>query len=118
MKTLTITAALIAALTGSLAASEAAAHARLLKSSPAESATVASPKALHLEFSEALEPRFSAVTLMTSAGKPVAVASKASGKVIDATPKAALAPGGYMVMWSIVSADGHKMKGQYLFNVK
>ena len=37
---------------------------------------------------------------------------------IDVTLKEALAPGGYMVRWHVVSADGHRMKGQYNFTVK
>ena len=48
----------------------------------------------------------------------MAVKSTAAGKAIDAPPKAALAPGAYMVMWRVLSADGHKMKGQYSFTVK
>ena len=44
---------------------------------------------------------------------------KANGKTVDATPKAALAPGQYMVMWYAVAADdGHKTNGDYNFTVK
>ena len=101
-----------------LFASAADAHTHLVKANPAANATVAPPKVLHLEFSEKLEPKFSGVELMKADGAAVAVTSTAAGKAIDAAPKAALAPGGYMVMWHVVSTDGHKMKGQYNFTVK
>lgn len=99
-------------------ASGAQAHAHLVKANPAENAAIAPTKAIHLEFSEKLEPKFSSVTLMKADGAAVAVTSKAGGKAIDGVLQAALPPGGYMVMWRAVSADGHKMTGQYNFTVK
>lgn len=99
----------------------AQAHAHLLKSSPAADATVAAPAALELSFSEKLEPKFSAVELMTAKGDGIEVTSAVDakdGKSIKAAPKAPLKPGAYMVMWRVVSADGHKMKGDYNFTVK
>ena len=104
-----------------LVATGAQAHAHLLKSNPAPDATVAAPAALELSFSEKLEPKFSAVALMSAKGDDVAVASAVDakdGKSIKAAPKAPLKPGGYRVMWHVVSADGHKMKGDYNFTVK
>jgi len=114
------TVALLAAMAAPalMVATGAQAHARLVKASPAGNAAIASPTTIHLEFSEKLEPKFSAVTLMKADGAPVAVASKAAGAVIDGTLAAPLAPGGYMVMWSVVAADGHKMTGQYNFTVR
>jgi len=100
-----------------LAATGAQAHAHLVISSPAASSAAAAPKALHLEFSEKLEPKFSKAEL-TKAGAPVAAKSVAKGKAIDVAPKAALTPGAYTVAWAVVSADGHKSKGDYSFTVK
>jgi hypothetical protein len=102
----------------SLVASTAWAHAHLLSSNPAKDATVAAPAAIHLEFSEGLEAKLSAATLMTAAGANVPVTTKVAGKAIDATPASKLAPGTYMVMWKVVSGDGHKMSGDYNFTVK
>lgn len=99
-------------------ASGAQAHAHLVKADPAENAAVAPLKAIHLEFSEKLEPKFSGVTLMKADGAAVPVTSKAGGKAIDGALQTPLAPGGYMVMWRVVSADGHKMTGQYNFTVR
>jgi methionine-rich copper-binding protein CopC len=100
-----------------LAATGAEAHAHLVKSVPAAASAGAAPKALHLEFSEKLEPKFSKAAL-TKGGVAVAAGSVAKGKAIDVSPKAALTAGAYSVAWSVVSADGHKSKGDYSFTVK
>lgn len=118
MKSRTFALLLAMAAPALMVASGAQAHARLVKATPLQNATVAAPKSIHLEFSEKVEPKFSTVTLMKANGAAVAVKSKADGKAIDGALAAPLAPGGYMVMWSLVSADGHKMKGQYNFTVK
>ncbi len=120
MKTKLRIVALLAALAAPalMPASGAQAHAHLVKADPAENAAIAPPKTLRLEFSEKLEPKFSAVTLMKADGAAVTVTSKAAGAAIDGALDAPLAPGGYMVMWHVLSADGHKMKGQYNFTVR
>lgn len=111
---------LVLAATGAmlLEASAAQAHAHLVKSNPAQDSATAPTKSLHLVFSERLEPKFSAIELMKADGAAVPVSSKAKGKAIDGTLPAPLAAGGYMVMWHVVSGDGHKIKGQYNFTVK
>ena len=101
-----------------LAAFSAQAHAHLVEAVPAENASVASTRALQLQFSEKLEPKFSGLELTKAGGAAVPVVSKAAGKTIRATAKAALAPGDYRVIWRVVSTDGHRMKGHYDFTVK
>ena len=101
-----------------LFATGAQAHAHLMKSEPAANAAVAAPSVLHLEFSEKLEPKFSGVEVMKASGGAVAVVGKVDGKLIDVSPKAALAPGGYKVLWHAVADDGHKSKGAFDFTVK
>ena len=101
-----------------LAATGAQAHAHLVKAAPAENATVAAPQTLNLQFSEKLEGKFSGADLMKADGTPVAVKSTAADKAITAVPAQPLTPGAYMVMWHVVSTDGHKMKGQYDFTVQ
>lgn len=120
MKICTLRAAVVSAAATPLLlmAFGAQAHAHLVKASPAANSSVHAPAALHLQFNEKLEPKFSGVSVMTGDGKAIGASSKVSAKAIDVTPKAALAPGPYMVMWHVVSADGHKMKGQYNFTVK
>lgn len=103
-----------------LAASQAQAHAHLVKAAPADASAVAAPKTVTLQFSEALEAKFSTITLKTAAGAETPAASTVGPdhKTLIATPKAALAPGAYRVVWKVVSADGHPMKGEYGFTVK
>jgi len=110
----------IAALAAPLAftATEAAAHAHLLKSDPAPNASVATPRKVSLEFSEKLEPKFSGADLTKAGGGAVAATSDVQGKILAVSPRTALAPGAYKVTWRVVSADGHKMKGDYSFTVK
>ncbi|MEO6338754.1 MAG: copper homeostasis periplasmic binding protein CopC [Caulobacteraceae bacterium] len=100
-----------------LTATQASAHAHLVTSTPAKDASVAAPKQLALSFSEKLEPKFSGIELMKADGAKVVVTSTVAGKAMSATPKAPLAPGSYMVMWHVVSTDGHRMKGDYAFTV-
>ena len=99
-------------------ATTASAHAHLHTSTPAQGATVAAPAALHLEFSEKLEAKFSGLDLKTAKGAAVPVTAKVSGAVIDAKPKARLAPGAYTADWHVLSVDGHKSSGQLSFTVK
>lgn len=104
----------------SMLAAQAQAHAHLVTSTPSAKADVAAPKQIALTFSEKLEPKFSAADLMKADGSMVAVTSAVSGKAkkgVMVMPKAPLTPGSYMVMWHVVSADGHKSKGDYNFTV-
>ena len=101
-----------------LTAFGAQAHAHLVKATPAANSAGRAPSAVHLYFSEKLEPKFSGATIMMGDGKTVAAASKVSAKAVNVTPNGLLTPGAYMVMWHVVAADGHRMKGQYNFTVK
>ena len=121
MTTIRTSAAFGAAASLLLLASQAQAHAHLVKASPGLNAAVGAPQTVLLEFSEKLEPKFSAIALKTSNGDGVDVASAVNAKdhkAISATPKAPLKPGAYMVMYRVVSADGHATKGDYTFTVK
>lgn len=111
-------AALTALAAGLLIAGQAAAHAHLVSSNPAANATVAAPAVLKAKFNEKLEAKFSGLELRTKAGAPVAVTVKTAGDTLDATPAAALKPGGYRVIWHVLSSDGHKAQGAYEFTVK
>jgi methionine-rich copper-binding protein CopC len=101
-------------------ANDAAAHARLVSSVPAESATAAAPKALTLRFSEGLVPKFSGVDLMKADGSMVAVkpAPTPDAKSMTVILPAPLPAGSYMVMWHAAADDGHRTTGQYNFTVR
>ena len=94
----------------------AVAHAKLLSTSPAAGAQVdAAPKALTLEFNEAVQL---AVLKLSSEGKDIPVAvdrgAAAAAQVTVALP--ALAAGTYQVQWSAITADdGHVVKGTFSF---
>ena len=121
MKSFTSKAAALVLLAAPVAliGSAADAHAKLVKATPAADAAGAAPQVIHLQFSEALETKFSTAQLMKADGTSIDVTATAKGKTIDAKPKAKLEPGAYMVMWNAVAADdGHKTNGNYNFTVK
>jgi hypothetical protein len=111
---------LAAAAVSLLAAGQASAHARLLKSSPAKGATVAAPKALTLTFSEEIVAAKSSVAV-TAAGKPAAtgpISLDKTKKVVTVPVTGALAPGAYKVDWKMTTEDTHTMTGTFGFKVK
>jgi len=103
-----------------LAATEADAHANLVKAVPAKDAAVASPATITLQFSEALEMKVSSFKLTDIDGKAVAIKSVKApdAKSLAATPAAPLAPGLYTVSWTSMGDDAHKMDGTFSFTVK
>jgi len=110
----------VAALTAS-AALPAAAHAYLERARPIANSTVhESPRDLTLWFTQRIEPAFSEIRVLDSAGKRVDAAPKPQvdddGKVLRvALPK--LAIGGYRVKWRVVSVDSHVSEGEFAFDV-
>ncbi|MCG7349734.1 copper homeostasis periplasmic binding protein CopC [Sphingomonas sp. ACRSK] len=108
-------------------ASAAQAHPKLVSASPAPNATVAKPARVALQFSEKLMPKFSGADLMMTGhgGKthpPMKVAVTAGvandGQTLVVTPKSPLGPGRYSVAWHVVSADTHRIAGNFAFAVK
>jgi copper resistance protein C len=115
--------ALLLALTWSFIHGAALAHSHLTKSVPAAGATVAAgPSEVRLQFNEAVEPRFSKISVEPKGGKPIALepptsdpADKTTLIVKFAEP---LQAGSYKVNWQAVSADTHKVKGTFTFEVR
>ena len=112
-----------AAITG--LAGTAGAHPKLVSSSPAANATVASPAHIDLRFSEQLMPNFAKGDLIMSAMPGMGamkMTSKASvgadGKTLVIIPKARLPKGKYVINWRVVSKDTHKLAGRYAFAVR
>ncbi len=95
------------------------AHAFLDGAIPAVGSTIASaPPDLVLNFTEGIEPRFTRVELLDSAGAPVATHDQRSGgprQLLLGLP--ALKPGDYQVIWHAVSVDTHKTEGHFTFHV-
>ncbi|GBR49174.1 copper homeostasis periplasmic binding protein CopC [Neokomagataea thailandica] len=104
------------------------AHAKLLSETPAMNASGAAPVNITLNFSEKLAPAFSRVTLKmvsmpgmdmpTPQDVPVKSSVSADGKSLVAVPAEALSAGKYVVEYRAVSADTHRVKGDYLFTVQ
>ena len=99
-------------------ATPAFAHARLVKSLPAEGARVKSPAHIVLTFSEALEPAFSGALLMDKEGRNLSgEPARISGRVITLTP-GHLGPGDYIVSWHSVGHDAQRLEGHLRFHIR
>jgi copper resistance protein C len=102
-------------------ASTAWAHAELKQASPAVDGTVAaSPTEITLNFSERLEPAFTAVIVRDAVGKRVDKADghidKADRTVVRASLQP-LSPGVYIVEWRALATDTHRTEGAFIFRV-
>ena len=98
------------------------AHARLVRSTPADNARLTTlPTAVSLWFSEKPELRFTKIDLVDSAGapvalgKPAAIPGDAMGLRIPIT--GSLANGRYMISWRTAAADGHMTSGKLIFTI-
>jgi hypothetical protein len=103
-----------------LAATLAFAHSVPVEMSPAANSTVSAPASVIVHFSEALEPKFSTLTLADADGKLVSKEHSvvsADTKVMT-LPLPALAPATYTVNWTSVAVDSHRAQGNYKFTVK
>ena len=103
-----------------LVATQADAHARVIATSPAASATVATTRMITVTFSERVAPAFSGLDVVTAAGATIAATSSVSddGKTISARTGRALSAGVYTVSWRAASNDGHRMTGNFAFTVR
>lgn len=121
MKIVTNTALAIAA--AGLLFSVADAHPRLKAAGPAPGSVVStSPKAIRIQFSEAVELAFSGIELKNAEGKsqPVGtptLAAKDKAQLIVPV-NSELAPGKYTVSWHAVGDDTHKQEGSFNFELK
>jgi len=100
---------------------DAAAHARLQRSSPAADAELSqSPATIELWFNEQPEAAFSRVDVQDEAGNAVPVgtlAAAADGNGLVLTLEASLAAGRYTVHYRVLSVDGHVIEDQFVFRI-
>ena len=101
--------------------SAAWAHAALLKTFPAASAEVDTPPTeVRLVYDEVVEPRFAIVSVTDAAGHQQVDAavhrSPSNPYELDA-PLRHVAEGSYLVFWRVISADGHPVRGVFVFRV-
>jgi methionine-rich copper-binding protein CopC len=121
MKNLRSIAILCALAYAVLASPYAAAHAKLVESSPAAGSTVAAPKEITLVFNEKIEPAFSSITLNDATGKKILGGKAevdASNPAILKLETPGLVPGAYAVQWVGIGPDGHRRTGTFQFTVK
>jgi len=105
-----------------LAPAVASAHARLVKSEPARRGVLkTAPASVKLWLNEAVEQKFSKITIADPAGKPL---TTEAAKVDAENPKLLfvelppLRPGTYTVTFEVLSVDGHRVKQSFPFTIK
>jgi len=111
-----------------IAALPASAHPRLLAATPAANTAAAPTARVQLVFSERLVPQFSgAEVVMTGMPGmkmhgPTRLPGKAGlaedGKTLVVTFAKPLPKGSYRVDWHVVSADTHRVQGNYSFEIR
>lgn len=101
-------------------AGPAAAHTALESSTPANGSVLSSsPRTAKLVFSESVKPVAKGFALKSSSGEQESIgAVQKAGKTLTVPIKATLASGGYLLSYSVISDDGHPVKGTIAFRVK
>lgn len=131
MKTIRSIATAVAAIAMTTAIS-AVAHPRLVSSIPAAQASVQSARQITLRFTERLLPQLTGLEIATAgmshadhaahtATAPlpaIRTTFSSDGKILIATFARALPRGAYTVTWHAVSADTHRIQGQFAFTVR
>ena len=99
----------------------ASAHAFLKSATPAVGATLpAAPAQVTIEYTESIEPKFSAIQVEDAvgghmeAGAAQSVQGDARRLMVALKP---LRPGAYKVTWHVTAQDTHKTEGSYSFTV-
>jgi copper resistance protein C len=112
----------VTAITSSLVATAAFAHAFLDHAVPGVGSTVSGPvRELRISFTQGVVTAFSHVHVVSAAGaqipvsKPVNVGSDQQTIVVRLGR--ALGPGTYSVTWQVVSVDTHTTQGTFTFTV-
>lgn len=107
--------------TGSLvltAAAPASAHAILVSSDPTEGRILErAPVEVELRFSETVTPVADAVAVYDAEGDPVASSARARDDLVVVSLDESVAEGTLVLVWRVVSADGHPVGGSLRFSV-
>jgi methionine-rich copper-binding protein CopC len=108
-----------AVLAALLFATPAFAHSKLVTSQPADGSTVAAPDELVLTFNEGVVAGLSGVDITAADGTMVATPAAVTDGMSDTLvyPLQNLPAGTYHVVWHAVSADTHKIEGEFGFTI-
>ena len=99
-------------------ASPAAAHATLVRSDPAQGAVLESaPEQVRFTFSEHVSLLPDGVRVFDAAGEELDADATARGEQLDVELGDDLADGTVVVVWRVVSEDGHPISGSLAFSI-
>lgn len=113
-----LAAVLLAGLLVGSAAAPASAHATLVSTDPAEGAVVPeAPDQVTFTFSEPISLAGDSLQAYDAAGEPVDIDASARDEKVTADLPDELADGTYVVVWRVVSSDGHPVAGSLTFHV-
>jgi copper transport protein len=116
LRLVTAAAACLLALLAS--AAPAAAHASLVSTDPVDGTVLAkSPGQATLTFDEPVSLPPEGVQVVSADGKPITASASATDTLVTVDLPDHLADGTYVVVWRIVSADGHPVAGSLTFSV-
>ena len=116
LRLVTAAAACLLALLAS--AAPAAAHASLVSTDPVDGTVLAeSPGQATLTFDERVSLPPDGVQVFDADGKPVTSPASASDVLVTVDLPDQLGDGTYVVVWRVVSADGHPVAGSLTFSV-
>jgi methionine-rich copper-binding protein CopC len=103
-----------------MTASPAAAHAKVLRTTPGNGATVTGTLSLiRIDFDDPVQlvPRSLVVSGATGAPEPIGAPRVVGGRTLEASLPGHLPQGRYFVGWRILSDDGHVESGSFTFAV-
>ena len=97
----------------------AAAHARLLRTAPADGSTLTgAPRAVHVEFDDTVKVAPGNAAVANDTRRSVlAEPARARGRTLTLPLRPGLRAGAYTVRWSVFSEDGHKEEGLVAFAI-
>ena len=100
--------------------SPVAAHAVLVRSTPADGAMVAGPNIhFELQFNSRVDPRRSLLTIAHGHDESVTLKVSAGDKPSDLKADARdIMPGDYTAHWQALATDGHITRGSFIFHVR
>jgi copper transport protein len=116
------TTLVLLAAAGALALPAAAwAHAGLVRTVPRANVVLNQPPPqVRLTYTEAVEPRFAAISVTNAAGEQQTTGAPTRSATDPKTivvPLKRLGEGWYLVYWRVISVDGHPVRGAFLFQV-